>query len=57
MFVAYLEVLPILVFILITVCNHYFGSIWSFSQALIILHELISFIDSEKLAEKKKPPF
>ncbi len=44
-----LEVLPVLVFIQITMCNHNFGSIWSFSQALIILHELISFIDSEKL--------
>lgn len=50
----YLEVLPFLKFIQITVCNHNFGSIRTLRQTLVILHELVGFVDSEKLLKKKK---
>lgn len=56
MCVSHLKVLPLSVLVLVTVCDNDSG-ICSFSEALVILHQLVGFIDPEQLHKQctKKP--
>lgn len=47
--VSHLEVLPLSVLVLFTVCDNDSWIIWSSGQALVILHQLVGFIDAEQL--------
>lgn len=54
--VSDLEVLPVIVLVLFTVCDDDSWIIGSSGQTLVVLHQLVGLIDTEQLQTKTKKP-